>query len=289
LLLERVEEQQIITAASVLVGSVRDAIDGFQLSVALREIWELVAATNRYVVIREPWKLAKESSRRAELETSLYVSADALRVIAELLRPFMPGTAERTLAMLGQTASPASWADLRSATLEPGSIVGDSVPLFPRIDLSVEALREMSNEIPSSAATAAPTAPTAPATPAPQEEAVAAPSSTPASEPISIDDFMKVDLRVAVVLAAERVPKSKKLLKLVVETGFDQRTIVAGIAEAYEPEALVGRTIAIVFNLKPAKLMGIESCGMVLAGCPEGGKPTLVSFEEPLAPGSRIR
>jgi methionyl-tRNA synthetase len=100
---------------------------------------------------------------------------------------------------------------------------------------------------------------------------------------------MKVELRVARVLAAERVPKSKKLLKLQVDTGTDQRTIVAGIAEAYEPETIVGRTIVIVANLQPAKLMGIESNGMVLAGSPDGGKPALVSFDEALPPGARVR
>jgi methionyl-tRNA synthetase len=100
---------------------------------------------------------------------------------------------------------------------------------------------------------------------------------------------MKVELRVAKVLAAERVPKSKKLLKLTVDVGSEQRTIVAGIAEAYEPEALIGRTIAVVFNLQPAKLMGVESNGMVLAASPEGSKPMLVSFETPPPPGTRIR
>jgi methionyl-tRNA synthetase len=100
---------------------------------------------------------------------------------------------------------------------------------------------------------------------------------------------MKVQLRVAKVIAAERVPKSQKLLKLLVDTGVDQRTVVAGIAEAYEPDALVGRTVAVVFNLKPAKLMGIESNGMVLCASPDGGKPVLVSFEEPPAPGTRVR
>ena len=100
---------------------------------------------------------------------------------------------------------------------------------------------------------------------------------------------MNVELRVARVLAAERVPKSKKLIQMRVDAGSDERTIVAGIAEAYEPETLVGRTIAVVFNLKPAKLMGVESNGMVLAGSPEGGKPVLVSFEESLPPGSRVR
>jgi methionyl-tRNA synthetase len=100
---------------------------------------------------------------------------------------------------------------------------------------------------------------------------------------------MRVELRVAKVLAAERVPKSSKLLKLQVDTGVDQRTIVAGIAESYEPEALVGRSIAIVFNLKPAKLMGIESNGMVLAASPDGGKAQLVTFDDPPPPGTRVR
>ena len=100
---------------------------------------------------------------------------------------------------------------------------------------------------------------------------------------------MKVELRTAKVLAAEKVEKSKKLLKLTVDVGTEQRTLVAGIAEAYEPETLVGKTVVIVFNLKPAKLMGIESNGMVLAASPEGGKPMLLSFENPPPPGSRVR
>ena len=104
---------------------------------------------------------------------------------------------------------------------------------------------------------------------------------------ITIDDFMKVDLRVAKVLAAEKVPNSRKLMKLSIDVGTEQRTLVAGIAEAYEPEQLVGRTIGIVFNLKPAKLMGIESNGMILAASPEGGKPTLVGFDGDIPPGSR--
>ena len=111
------------------------------------------------------------------------------------------------------------------------------------------------------------------------------PQPAPPAERISIDDFMKVELRVAKVLAAERVPKSKKLLKLTVDVGTEQRTLVAGIAEAYEPEALVGRTVVIVFNLKPAKLMGIESNGMVLAASPDGGKPTVVVVRRAAAAG----
>ena len=125
---------------------------------------------------------------------------------------------------------------------------------------------------------------------------VAPPALTAAAAPaadtggrITIDDFMKVDLRVAKVLTAEKVPNSRKLVKLSVDVGTEQRTLVAGIAEAYEPEALVGRTIVMVFNLKPAKLMGIESNGMVLAASPDGGKPTLVGFDRDIAPGTRVR
>ena len=129
----------------------------------------------------------------------------------------------------------------------------------------------------------APAAPAAAAAPAP-----AAPAPV-GSDRITIDDFMKVDLRVAKVLTAEKVPNSRKLVKMTIDVGTEQRTLVAGIAEAYEPEQLVGRTVAIVFNLKPAKLMGIESNGMVLAASPDGGKPMLVGFDQDVPPGTRIR
>ena len=127
--------------------------------------------------------------------------------------------------------------------------------------------------------------------PSPAPAGPPAPAATVArtSDPISLEDFMKVDLRVAKVLAAERVPKSNKLIKLQVEAGTEQRILVAGIAEAYEPESLVGRSVVVVFNLKPAKLMGVESNGMVLAASPDGGKPTLVTFEDPPPPGTRVR
>ena len=129
-------------------------------------------------------------------------------------------------------------------------------------------------------------------TPIPPPAAAPAAAQTvpaPGGERIGIDDFMKVELRVAKVLAAERVPKSTRLLKLQVDVGTEQRTLVAGIAESYEPEALVGKSVVIVFNLKPAKLMGIESNGMVLAASLDGGKAIVVTFEEPPAPGTRVR
>ncbi|MGE0451664.1 MAG: methionine--tRNA ligase [Vicinamibacterales bacterium] len=303
-LLDRDEERLLRAAIERADGVVRGAIGSFQLSAALREIWEAVGATNRYIVAREPWRLAKDASRRQELDSSLYATADAVRVIAELLRPFMPATAERMLGMVGHGVEPDSWRDLRPGTLVAGTPLGDQATLFPRIEHSVEVLRQMSDDAPvtptptpttalgtsTAAAEASPPAAVPAASPGAAGNAAAGAAAAPEAQGlISIDDFMKVDLRVAKVLEAERVPKSKKLLKLLVDTGADQRTIVAGIAEAYEPEALLGRTIAVVFNLKPAKLMGIESNGMVLAGSAEGGKPVLVGFESPLPPGARVR
>jgi methionyl-tRNA synthetase len=263
----RREEAEISSKIEQAIAVVAANATAFQLSVALREIWDLISAANRYIVLRQPWIVAKDQARRAELETSLYVAADLLRVVAELIRPFMPGTGERALTMIGVAREAASWQTLEGGTLAPGTRLGETQPLFPRIEQSVEELQKMSNDQP----------PNAPVTPAPE------------SSKISIDDFMKVELRTAKVLAAERVPKSKKLLKLQVDTGADQRTIVAGIAEAYEPETLVGRTVVIVFNLQPAKLMGVESNGMVLAASAEGGQPMLVSFDNPPEPGTRVR
>jgi methionyl-tRNA synthetase len=279
-LLARDAERDLTATTTRTIETVKQSTLGFQLSAALRDVWELVGASNRYIVTREPWKLAK-SGTRAELDTALYVAADTLRVIAELLRPFLPTTAERTLSMLGVTTAMDSWSVLATGQLKPGTIMGAPAPLFPRIEQTVEELRAMATE-------EAPPSTQQPA--APKGEPPAPSPEPPASDSrITIDDFMKGELRVAKVLTAERVPKSKKLLKLSVDTGTDQRTIVAGIAEAYEPEALVGRTIAVVFNLKPATLMGIESNGMVLAASVEGGKPELVSFVNAPPPGARVR
>jgi len=149
-------------------------------------------------------------------------------------------------------------------------------------------------QIPTPAPPAAPapaTSAPAGAAPAPAAPAGPAAAAAPGADGrITFDDLMKVDLRAAKVLAAERVPKSAKLLKLTVDAGeAAPRTILAGLAEAYEPEAMVGRTIVIVANLAPRKMMGMESNGMVLAGGADGAKPELVSFAEPPAPGSRVR
>ncbi|HEU5257074.1 MAG TPA: methionine--tRNA ligase [Vicinamibacterales bacterium] len=265
------------------IDTARSGFARFELSVALQAIWDvLVRGVNQYIVKREPWRLAKKPEDRALLETTLYRSADALRVIAALVDPVMPEAAGRIRRMLGVPQE--QWTDLRPNTLRAGTRLGAIEPLFPRIEKNVEELRAMTTEGEQKPIGGAGTVSAPGAT-----QAVGA-GVTPAEDNrISIDEFMKVELRVAKVLEAEAVPKSKKLVKLKVDVGNEQRTIVAGIAEAYQPEQLLGRTIAIVFNLKPAKLMGIESNGMVLAASVGDGKPILVSFDEPVPPGARVR
>ena len=264
-----------------VISAARTDAEGFDFSAALREVWGLISDLNKYIVTREPWTLAKSPESRPRLEATLYNAADALRVIAALIEPVMPSTSERIRKMLGVDAE--SWTELKPGTLRAGSTLGPIEPLFPRMEHSVEELRKMADApTPQTPAPSAPAAPAAAAAPAP------APAPA-AGDKITIDDFMKIELRTAKVLAAEKVPNSKKLIKLSIDVGTEQRTLVAGIAEAYEPEQLVGRTIVMVFNLKPAKLMGIESNGMVLAASPDGGKPTLVGFDQDIPPGVRVR
>ena len=140
--------------ADDLVGRVKGSVASFQLSVALRDVWELIGGVNRYIVLREPWKLAKNSADRRELNTALYVAADVLSTIAELLRPFMPDAAERTLGMLGVTPQKASWTTLRTGQLAPGTTLGPINPLFPRIEHTVEELRKMAADTNDGAASA---------------------------------------------------------------------------------------------------------------------------------------
>jgi methionyl-tRNA synthetase len=295
-------DRDLDAGVTTAIAAVKANFQAYQLSLALQDIWTLVRHVNKYIVEREPWKLAKDATNTDVLNQTLYRGADALRVIAALVDPVMPDAAARIRRMLGVSSE--SWTTLHAGALAPGTQLGDVEPLFPRIEKNLEELRTMStgNEsAPTSAATpvaAAPTAaraaapPTAPAAPA-SAAAPAAPAPTPAAPSsdghIAIDDFMKVELRVAKVLEAEAVPKSKKLIKLKVDAGTDQRTILAGIAEAYKPEELVGRTIVIVANLKPRPMMGMESQGMVLAASTETGPPSLVAVDPSLPAGARVR
>jgi methionyl-tRNA synthetase len=267
------------------------AMESYALHEAMAAAFTLVDATNEYIAETAPWTLARDPANADRLSGVLFDVVEAIRVAAVLLLPAMPGSCSEILRRIGErTPAQALRLDRDARWRADGEReIVKGTALWPRSDEKSKEIRV--DEKPLSAADR----PIAPLMPQGTAEAPPAPAPAAAAGPghdggrISIDEFMKVELRVAKVLDAEAVPKSKKLVKLKVDVGSEQRTIVAGIAEAYPPDQLVGRTIVIVANLKPAKLMGIESNGMVLAASPEGGLPNLVSVDPSLPPGSRVR
>jgi methionyl-tRNA synthetase len=280
------------------VARYRTAMDRFALHEGAAAAYSLIDATNEYIATTTPWALAKDPAAGDRLTQVLFDSAEAIRLAAVMLTPIMPASSAEILRRVGAASDGLTLDRDGHWRAEGERLLVQDGPLWPRkehtivTDNIVTATDHAPTPAASPAAPATPggTDPVIVSTPVIAAAATATPATTTVATPrIAIDDFMKVELRVAKVLAAERVPKSKKLLKLSVDVGTEHRTVVAGIAESYEPEALVGRTIAIVFNLQPAKLMGIESNGMVLAASPDGGKAVLVSFEEPPAPGTRVR
>jgi methionyl-tRNA synthetase len=261
----------------------RESMNALAIHEAVAWVFRLIDATNLHIAETTPWTLARDPANAGRVMQVLFDCAEAIRLAAVLLSPVMPASSREILRRVGAAADGLNltrdgvWrADGERVLLQEGA-------LWPRKESTKERIHvtDKPEVTPAPAPVATPAA--VPAAPI----AAAAPPAEPAK--ITIDDFMKVELRVAKVLAAERVPKSNKLVKLQVDVGSEQRQLVAGIAEAYEPEALIGRTVVIVFNLKPAKLMGVESNGMVLAASPEGGKPMLVGFETPPDPGTRVR
>ena len=288
--------------AAESVQAYGQAMDRLALHEGVASAYRLISAANEFIAETQPWSLAKDPANADRLSQVLYDVAEAVRIAAVLLLPVMPSSAAEILRRLGETTTVA---DLRLDTSSTWRASGERAvlnagALWPRLE-DKGALNVSENPTPATAAVPASaaadaTAPAVPATqaglaPAPATAAVPAGAPAPATAPelISIDDFMKVQLKAAKILEAERVPKSKKLVQLKVDVGeAAPRTVLAGIAESYEPEQLVGRTIVIVANLKPAKLMGIESNGMVLAASPEGGGAMLLNAE-PAPPGTRVR
>ncbi len=261
-------------------ASYRRSMDALALHDGAAAAFRIIDTTNEYIAETAPWKLAKDPASADRLTQVLFDAAEAIRLAAVLLTPMMPASSAEILRRVG-ASSDGLRLDRDARWRNDGErIVLQEGPLWPRYEKK-ESPSVTDNPNPT------PPPPAAPATPAAPSATSAV--SAPGGDRIAIDDFMKVELRVAKVLAAERVPKSTRLLKLHVDVGTEQRTLVAGIAESYEPEALVGKSVVIVFNLKPAKLMGIESNGMVLAASPDGGKAIVVTFEEPPAPGTRVR
>ena len=284
----------IAETAKKVISDYGTLFDQFQFSRSLETAWGLVAAVDKYIVENEPWSLdeKKDEESRARLATVLYTSAEALRIVTALAHPVMPDATAKIWAQMGLgDIKKFDLQQLQWGQLQLGTKLGEMQAVFPRADKSaVERMQKMEEQ---SGATGVP-----PVQPAATTQSVAAsgnasapakPAATIPDGKISIDDFAKVELRVAQVKTAERVKGADKLLRLEVDLGTEVRQLVAGIAEAYEPEALIGRKVVIVANLAPRKLRGLESNGMIVAASPEGGKPVLASFLEDVPLGTRLK
>lgn len=243
-----------------------------KISDALSELWKLVRRSNKYIDENMPWDLAKDPAKSDRLGTVIYNLIESIRYIAVMLQPFMPRTPESIWQQIGLKDSPElqSWSSLKEfGAIKPGSTVKRGDDLFPRLNLLAE-IREMQGERPVEK--------DAPEDKMEEQEGL-----------ISLDQFQQVDLRVAEIVSAEKVPKSDKLLKLEVEIGKDnKRQVVAGIAAYYVPDELIGKTVLFVANLKPVKLRGILSQGMLLAATTEDGRLALTTVDREMPSGSRI-
>ncbi len=251
--------------ALAAIGAYERAMGVFEFQKAIAAVWEFIGRMNKAIDVAAPWELAKKNSSRKQLETVITSLLKGLRVLAGLLFPIIPGTAARMLKHLG--LDPESRYYLLEELklwkgVPPGTKLPKGVALFPRVE----------NFDPAGGAGSPPEA---------------KPAVAPIKPEITLDEFRRIDLRVATVLDARPVPKAKKLLQLEIDLG-DRRTIVAGIAEHYTPQSLIGRQVIVIANLTPAKLMGVVSQGMLLAAGEEAG-PVLIQPDKPVTPGTPLR
>jgi len=276
-------DEAIQKTACGVIRATAEAYYRFDFSKGLESIWSLLSAVDKFIVEQAPWALAKkqDSESQAKLDSTLYTSAEALRVATALLLPILPESCAKIWTQLGMPEPLESirldslaWGQLRA-----GQKIGEIAAVFPRIDVkpAIDQMRELEAKVSAEQAVLLGKTPT----PSPQP-----PTAGPQ---ITIDDFAKVELRVGQVKVAEKVKGADKLLRLEVDLGTEVRQVVAGIAEAYLPETLVGRKVVIVVNLAPRKLRGLESNGMIVAASPAGGKPVLASFLEDVPIGTRLK
>ena len=260
------DEESVVRAAAEARRGLDEAMGEFAFQRGLAAIWELIGALNRYVDATQPWALAKKPAERPRLDRVLVTLADAVGYLGIVLDPFVPEAAAKIRTAIGGTTPP-RLADAVLGRLERLPAVQKLSGLFPRVGDS-KSDKEARKAV----------------------AAMDTPAGVDEHQGITIDEFSRIQLRVAEVIAAEAVPKSKKLLKLIVSLGSEQRTIVAGIAQHYAPADLVGKKVVIVANLEPATLMGVQSQGMVLAGSTEGdGALAVLTLDRDLPPGARVR
>jgi methionyl-tRNA synthetase len=276
--------------ASEIIPKTLGHFEAFEFSRGLEAIWALIGAVDKFIVEQKPWVLAKGDAPadRAKLQTALYQAAEVVRIVTALVYPVMPKSASKIWAQLGQAGSLADfrWNDLQWGGLKAGTQLGKTEAVFPRLDVeeSIKKMSELEQEALKEQAaimgTTADAAEPGPDKPEKTEEAI---------PKIGIEDFAKVELRVGVIKSAVKVPKADRLLHLMVDLAeAEPRSIVAGIALAYEPESLIGRKVVVVANLQPRKLRGLESNGMIVAATGPDGKPALVGFHEDAPVGARL-
>ena len=288
---EACSDNEVKDAAAAAVAAWRNAFASYRFQEAADAIRALVTAVDAYIASREPWKMVKSEGVTPALHRVHFNSLEGLRIAAVLLSPIAPVAATEVLRRIG---APCDAALLRSRDLEWGGLplqapLDAAPPLFPRADAKswVAAVPPKENTMTEETKVPSAPAPIAAAAPAP---AAAPEGAVPSSPKIPIEDFVKVDIRIGEVVAAEKVEKSKKLMKMTVRFGEETRTIVGGIAAAYAPDQLVGKKFAFVHNLAPAKLMGIESNGMILAASlPGTGDPSLLQVDPAGPSGTRVK
>jgi len=266
-------DQELRSTAMNTPGAVEAAMDQMKISDALAELWLLVRQSNKYIDDNMPWNLAKDPAKKERLGTVIYNLVESIRFVAVMLKPYMPRTPESIWEQIGikENDDLQRWESLKDwGLLKPGTAVKRGDDLFPRLNMQAE-IRAMRADKPAEDTTDAPE----------QEEEQ--------TGLINLEQFQQVDLRVADIVSAEKVPKSDKLLKLEVDVGEESnRQVVAGLAEFYGPDELVGRQVLFVANLKPVKLRGVLSQGMLLAATGDDGNLALTTVDKKLAPGSRI-
>ena len=268
-------DAELIAEAKGLVAKVDEFMDKTQINNALAEIFKVVSRANKYIDETAPWVLGKDESKKARLATVLYNLLETIRIVSTLLSNFMPTTMPKVWEQIGAAESDITYENAGKFGVLPADVTvhrGDII--FPRIDVDKE-IEELNKIIGSNAK--------------PEEKADDGFEPAPIADEITIDDFAKVDLRVALVKDCEKVKKSKKLLCLQLDDGFGGRQVVSGIAAWYKPEDLIGKKVVIVANLKPVKLCGVESNGMICAADTPDGAASVIFPDQDLPCGAKLR
>ena len=295
------QDEAVAKETQAAIAEVMESYEALGFNRALEKLWSLIATADRYLTAEKPWSADVDQQRRAAV---LWTTSELIRVVIALAHPILPDSTAKVWTVYGLPGrvSGQDFGALTWGQLVPGTALGKSQPLFPRIDKkeAQERMEAMENEEQNAPSPATANTPSTGLAPGSSAAAAIAPAGTPgsatpapvaASEKIGIDDFTKVEMRVGQIKTAERIIGADKLLKLTVDIGTEIRQICAGIAQFYEPEKLIGRKVAVVVNLAPRKLRGVESNGMIVAASvgPEG-RPVLAGFpDEDVEVGARLR